>query len=61
MKNTRCILKIAAAVLALGAAICCVAAFWDNLQDALESAKAALPDCRCRRKSDDYIDWDEEA
>ena len=60
MKSLNFILKIAAAVLALGAAVCCVIAFWDNLQSAFESAKSALPKCRCRQKAD-YIDWSEEA
>ncbi len=59
MKNASFILKIVSAVLALGAAICCIIAFWDNLQAAFAQVKSALPECPCHKKNE-YIDWDEE-
>lgn len=59
MKNMNFILKLVAAALALSAAVCCIVAFWDNLRDALDYVKTALPKCCCHGKAE-YIDWDEE-
>lgn len=59
MKSVGFILKLVAAALALGAAVCCVIAFWDNLRDLISSVKSALPKGCCLRKAE-YIDWDEE-
>lgn len=61
MKATRVILKIVAAVLVVGAAVCCVIAFWDKIEAAFNCVKAKL--CKrglCTCESEDYVDWDVE-
>lgn len=63
MKVTRFILKIAGAALALAAAVCCVIAFWDQIESAFDCAKGKIhkPHCCMRSKEyNDYADWDAE-
>lgn len=58
MKVVRLILKIAAAVLALAAAVYCVIAFWDKIEAAFNCVKAKLCKCGlCSCESEDYADW----
>ncbi len=61
MKSARCVFKLLAAALALGAAACCVIAFWDKIEEAFSCAKGKL--CKggcCESDQDDYVDWDAE-
>ncbi len=61
MKATRVILKIVAAVLVVGAAACCVIAFWDKIEAAFNCVKTKL--CKrglCTCECEDYADWNVE-
>lgn len=61
MKVARFVLKLTAAALALAAAVCCVIAFWDKLEEAYGCVKGKL--CKsgcCSGEFEDYADWDSE-
>ena len=62
MKTTNCIFKIAAAVLALAAVVCCVLANLEKITDCLLSIKeqmaAKRAACCCNDDMDEYEDWD---
>ena len=60
MKATRCILKAAALVAVLGAAVCVVAAYWDKIVDAFyalaDKVEEKKANCFCSSEYDDYDD-----
>ena len=62
MKTARFVLKIVAAALALAAAVCCVIAFWDKIEETFFCLKNKVKkiECGCGDEYDDYVDWDAE-
>lgn len=61
MKVARFILKLVAAGLALAAAACCVIAFWDKLEEAVDCARGKLRKGGCGGgEYNDYADWEAE-
>lgn len=61
MKATQVILKVVAAVLVVGAAVCCVVAFWDKIEAAVCRLRAKLCKCGlCSSECEDYADWNVE-
>ena len=62
MKVARFVLKVVAAALGLAAAVCCVIAFWDKIEESLGCAKGKFCRSGCCGNSeyDDYVDWDDE-
>ena len=57
MKAARCILKAAALVAVLGAAVCVVAAYWDKIVDAFyalaDKVEEKKANCFCSSEYDD--------
>ena len=62
MKAARLVLKIVAGALALAAAVCCVIAFWDKIEEAFYCLrdKVRKIECSCDGECDDFVDWDAE-
>lgn len=58
------VLKLVALCMVVGAAACCVVAYWDKITELFGCAKEKLAEkraCCCRHSEyDDYADWDEE-
>ena len=60
MKAARCILKAAAVIAVLGAAVGAVAAYWDKIVDAFytlaDKVEEKKANCFCSSEYDDYDD-----
>jgi len=59
MKAARFILKLFAILLAVGAAACCVIAYWDKIVDGCTALKSKLCPCCRDDEFDDYADWED--
>lgn len=61
MKVANCILKIAAIVLAVAAAACCIIAFWDRIEAAFYCLKEKISTGKCCCvEGDECVDWEAE-
>ena len=60
MKIARFVLKVVGICLAVGAAACCIIAYWDKITDGVRAITEKLGCKRyCRSEYDDYADWDD--
>lgn len=61
MKALKMILSISAVTLAVGAVVCAVVAYWDNLMDLCNNAKEKLAKrgcfCDCCGDKDGFVDF----
>lgn len=63
MKAARCILKLVALGMVIGAAVCAVIAYWDKIVDAFYVIADKLEEkcgkCCCDSEYEDYADYEE--
>ncbi len=59
MKAARFLLKLIAILLAVGAAVCCVIAYWDKIAGVCSTLKSKLCPCCRDEEFDDYADWED--